>query len=825
MSTHQDVRSPVIKYRVTLLCAKNVAKRDFFRLPDPFARISVDGSGQCHTTKCLKSTIEPKWNQYYDLYVGKNESLTISVWNQRKVYKGRGAGFLGCVRVTPLAIHRLKDQGFQKLELSTINPNEHDYVTGQIVVSIVTRERIYNSPSSDLLWGNVTPSSNSTTADHDDLPPGWESRVTPNGRVQYINHLTCTRQWEKPTRSAYDQHSGGERSSVVIPLECNDNTVPISTPNETTTCNQVTALSRTRSQSVNGATAASPGQTNEHMEGTTPTKKEHRTSKSNKIEPSHDISYNSQPSNAEFKEFQFSNNDRRKNFMNRTLLHSVNYERKTTPQGQVYFLNRVTGESTWHDPALPQETTSLTQEDLPDGWEVRYTATGRKYFVDHNTRTTQFADPRLSPAGSATPTNPTVAKPTSSSTTTHVHTSSHNHNKDPLQEKSEELPKYKRDLIHKLKLFRSELQVLQPSSGHCRIEISRTDVFEQSYRYIMKVKSRELRKRLMVKFKDEDGLDYGGIAREWLYLLSQEMFNPYYGLFQYSKDSQYTLEINPDSGINPEHLSYFHFVGRIVGMAVFHGHYLDGGFTMPFYKQLVDKANNLEDLESVDPELYNGLKWMLENDITDIVFQTFAVEHRSFGHTTTFDLKEDGEMTNVSEDNKKEYVQLYVKYRLMHGVETQFKAFLKGFNDLVPQHLIKMFDERELELLICGLGTIDVKDWQTNTRLKHCTKEHQLVKWFWEIVENYDEEQRARLLQFVTGSSRVPVQGFKALQGSAGSNGPRLFTINLLNEESNALPKAHTCFNRLDIPSYSSKTILYDKLTWAVEETCGFNIE
>lgn len=72
-----------------------------------------------------------------------------------------------------------------------------------------------------------------------------------------------------------------------------------------------------------------------------------------------------------------------------------------------------------------------------------------------------------------------------------------------------------------------------------------------------------------------------------------------------------------------------------------------------------------------------------------------------------------------------------------------------------------------LQLIICGLGKIDVNDWKTNTRLKHCTPDSNIVKWFWKAVELFDEERRARLLQFVTGSSRVPLQGFKALQGSA----------------------------------------------------------
>lgn len=110
-------------------------------------------------------------------------------------------------------------------------------------------------------------------------------------------------------------------------------------------------------------------------------------------------------------------------------------------------------------------------------------------------------------------------------------------------------------------------------------------------------------------------------------------------------------------------------------------------------------------------------------------------------------------------------------------------------------------------------------------RLKHCTSETPVVQWFWQAVESYSEEMRARLLQFVTGSSRVPLQGFKALQGSTGAAGPRLFTIHCVDVPPQNLPKAHTCFNRIDIPPYDSYQVLLDKLTQAVEETCGFAVE
>lgn len=328
------------------------------------------------------------------------------------------------------------------------------------------------------------------------------------------------------------------------------------------------------------------------------------------------------------------------------------YEMRTTQQGQVYFYHIPTGVSTWHDPRIPRDfdTQHLTLDaigPLPSGWEQRKTASGRVYFVDHNNRTTQFTDPRLSgsilqmirrgtvpptsaanagtPAPpSATPATPSAtaavppqATPASNATpTTLTTTTNPPHRIVPdlpqgLLEGADLLPKYRRDLVGKLRALRTELQTMQPQSGHCRLEVSRNEIFEESYRLIMKMRAKDMRKRLMVKFKGEEGLDYGGVAREWLHLLSREMLNPQYGLFQYSRDDHYTLQINPDSGVNPDHLSYFHFVGRTLGIAVFHGHCLDGGFTTPFYKQLLNKPITLGDIEGVDPDLHRSLTWML----------------------------------------------------------------------------------------------------------------------------------------------------------------------------------------------------------------------
>lgn len=185
---------------------------------------------------------------------------------------------------------------------------------------------------------------------------------------------------------------------------------------------------------------------------------------------------------------------------------------------------------------------------------------------------------------------------------------------------------------------------------------------------------------------------------------------------------------------------------------------------------------------------------------------TFCVEHNAYGEIIQHELKPNGKSIPVTQDTKKEYVRLYVNWRFLRGIEAQFLALQKGFNEVIPQHLLKAFDEKELEvlslapiqtlnclvcprgrgvghaltctsslrapqLIVCGLGKIDINDWKSNTRLKHCTPDSNIVKWFWKAVESFDEERRARLLQFVTGSSRVPLQGFKALQGKISQGG------------------------------------------------------
>ncbi|XP_076069409.1 E3 ubiquitin-protein ligase Nedd4 isoform X2 [Oratosquilla oratoria] len=470
---------------------------------------------------------------------------------------------------------------------------------------------------------------------------------------------------------------------------------------------------------------------------------------------------------------------------------------QVAPNGRVFFIDHIKRQTTWIDPrsGMPssppnqRHASNWRHEDelgpLPEGWEQRVHSDGRIFFIDHKNRTTTWEDPRLQ--------NPAIA--------------------------GHAIP-YSRDYKRKYEFFKSRLPKPTNVPNKFDIKVKRNNILEDSYMIISQVSRVDLlRTKLWIEFEGEIGLDYGGVAREWFFLLSKEMFNPYYGLFEYSATDNYTLQINPYSGMcNEEHLRYFKFIGRIAGMAVFHGKLLDAFFIRPFYKMMLGKKIELKDMESVDSEYYNSLLWIQENDPADLDL-TFSVDEESFGQTSSHELKEGGTNVPVTNENKNEYIELVIQWRFVSRVHPQMEAFREGFNDVVPLSHIKIFDENELELLMCGIVSIDVKDWRANTVYKgDYHPNHIVIQWFWRVVLSFSNEMRARLLQFVTGTSRVPMNGFKELYGS---NGPQLFTIEMWGETKN-YPRSHTCFNRLDLPPYQSYHELREKLIKAIEGTVGF---
>ncbi|KAG1159830.1 hypothetical protein G6F37_004533 [Rhizopus arrhizus] len=354
-----------------------------------------------------------------------------------------------------------------------------------------------------------------------------------------------------------------------------------------------------------------------------------------------------------------------------------------------------------------------------------------------------------------------------------------------------------------------------------QLSIRRDYIFEDTYQQLQDRTGDEIRYgKLKVHFQDEEGVDEGGVSREWFSALARQMFDPNYALFITSAADKLTYLPNRASGVNPDHLSYFKFVGRVIGKAIHDGRLLDAYFTRSFYKLILGRSIDYKDLEAIDPTYYKSLVWMLENDITNVIDLTFSVETDDFGTTKTIDLKPDGRNIPVTEENKHEYVYLIAQQRLVLAIKPQMDAFLEGFHEIIPSSLISIFNEQELELLISGLPDIDIDDWKANTVYQGYNFQSPQIQWFWRAVRSFDEEERAKLLQFATGTSKVPLGGFSALQGS---NGLQKFQIHKEFSDINRLPSAHTCFNQIDLPQYQNYEDLRRNLFKAISEcSTGF---
>uniref|UniRef100_A0A7E4UYV5 HECT-type E3 ubiquitin transferase n=1 Tax=Panagrellus redivivus TaxID=6233 RepID=A0A7E4UYV5_PANRE len=360
-------------------------------------------------------------------------------------------------------------------------------------------------------------------------------------------------------------------------------------------------------------------------------------------------------------------------------------------------------------------------------------------------------------------------------------------------------------------------------NGKIRFRLRRTNLLTDAFEKILSIDATQLKRFPMtVTFDEEDGLDYGGPSRELFFLLSRELFNPYYGLFECACNDNYTVQVSAMSKFVDNHLQWFELCGRILGLALIHRCMIDTFFTRAFYKMLQGLPYKLEDLQSMDLQYYNSLLWVRNNKITPDLELTFTTTEDIAGEVVERELLPGGKQILVTDTNKEEFITLMIRSRVERNAEAQNKALLRGVYSLVDREYLRVFDAKQLELVLSGTVEINIEDWRENTEYKNgFFEDHVVVRWFWDTVYSFSNAERLKLLQFVTGTSSIPFEGFKALRGS---NGPKKFTIEKYGTE-NSLPRAHTCFNRLDLPAYPTKQVLLAKLQIAINESSSYAME
>lgn len=361
--------------------------------------------------------------------------------------------------------------------------------------------------------------------------------------------------------------------------------------------------------------------------------------------------------------------------------------------------------------------------------------------------------------------------------------------------------------------------------GHLKMRVHRDNVLVESMEQLLGVQMEHIHMPLRIEFIGEPAIDAGGLEREWYALLSEKLFDETIGLFMCAHIESNAYVINCNSAeASVDHLLYYRGAGRLIGRALLEGMLMKAHLALPMLKHLLGVPISFSDLEFIDIDVYKSLKWMKENEGVEALCLDFSVTNRKLNGTVeTIDLKPDGREIAVTDENKFEYIQLRMRYIMLDRYADQLQHLMAGIFEVIPQELILVFDYQELELVLSGVPHIDVGDWRLFTDVSdNMTQE--LQDWFWDIINEYTDEEKCKLLQFTTGSSRVPVQGFKALTSYDG----RIchFTLKGVPYPENEFPRSHTCFNRIDIPLYTKREELEEALSLVINmEVTGFTDE
>lgn len=294
-------------------------------------------------------------------------------------------------------------------------------------------------------------------------------------------------------------------------------------------------------------------------------------------------------------------------------------------------------------------------------------------------------------------------------------------------------------------------------------------------------------------------------------------FSSEYGLFKSTPD-HYIFPSPASELAHDNHLTLFEFLGKIVGKAIYEHILIDVPFAQFFISKLLGRKNFFNDLPSLDPQLYKNLLFLknYQGNFEDLSLN-FTVVNDEYDQQQEVEIIANGKNVEVNKDNKFNYIFRVAHYRLNLQIMQQSKAFLKGFNQLIPMSWLQMFNEKELALIIYGSDLdLNVDDMEANTAYAGGYANSSLViRDFWSVVREMTPEQKRKLLKFITSSQRPPLLGFKDF------NPP--ITIRK-TDEVHKLPSASTCINLLKLPAYKNKQILKQMLITAIENCTTFEL-
>lgn len=285
-------------------------------------------------------------------------------------------------------------------------------------------------------------------------------------------------------------------------------------------------------------------------------------------------------------------------------------------------------------------------------------------------------------------------------------------------------------------------------------------------------------------------------------------------MFEYNEESQ-LYWIRKDTFEIP---LKFELVGIILGLAIYNNHILDIHLPLAFYKKLINRKVTLDDFEQINPQVAKSMRNLLnydKEDLKEVMCLTFIADYESWGAKVCEELKEDGRNIDVTLENKEEYVELYIDFMMNKSIDKWFSSFKLGFEKCCGGEILSILEPEDLEMIICGSEVLDFEELKKSAVYQDgYHSESQAIKFFWEVLGQFTEEEKKKFLFFTTGCNKAPINGLKDLK----------LYISRHTDNDELLPSAHTCFNHLLLPDYSTVDILREKLVMAIQNSEGFGL-
>uniref|UniRef100_A0AAR2KYG7 HECT domain-containing protein n=1 Tax=Pygocentrus nattereri TaxID=42514 RepID=A0AAR2KYG7_PYGNA len=344
--------------------------------------------------------------------------------------------------------------------------------------------------------------------------------------------------------------------------------------------------------------------------------------------------------------------------------------------------------------------------------------------------------------------------------------------------------------------------------------VRRENVVGDTMEVLRKSKNVDYKKPLKVIFVGEEAVDAGGVRKEFFLLIMKELLDPKYGMFRYYEESRLIWFADKTF----EDVDLFHLIGVICGLAIYNLTIVELHFPLALYKKLLKKKPTLEDVKELMPDIGRSLQQLLdytEDDVEDAFCLNFTITVENFGATEVLELIPNGMDISVNNQNRQDFVDAYIDYIFNTSVAPLFNAFYSGFHKVCGGKVLELFQPNELQAMVIGNTNYDWKELEKSAEYKgEYWAEHPTIKLFWEVFHELPLEKKKQFLLFLTGSDRIPILGMKSLG----------LVIQPTGGGEHYLPVAHTCFNLLDLPKYSRREILREKLLQAIEHNQGFNL-